>query len=327
VRAVVLLQPGPVDNLVLRELAMPPARDGWVRIRVEAFGLNRSELMTRLGLSGESVTYPRVLGIECAGVVDDAPAGSGLNRGQQVVALMGGMGRTYDGGYAEYTSVPLAQVIPITTDLSWDVVGALPEMIQTANGSLTVGLDLQPGQTLLIRGGTSSVGLAAAALARKIGATVLATTRQPDRLEWLRHRGIDHPLIDTGTIAAAVRELYSDGVDAALELVGTPTLPDTLRSVRVHGTVCFTGLLSNQWTVPDFYPISYLPSGVRLTAYEGNASDLSRETMQLVLDSVADGTLPVAVHRVYDGLEMVRQAHADMEDNTATGKLVVRVRH
>lgn len=327
VRAVVLVEPGPVDNLVLRSLPMPPARDGWVRIRVEAFGLNRSELMTRLGLSGDSVTYPRVLGIECAGAVDDAPAGSGLIPGQPVVALMGGMGRTFDGGYAEYTSVPLAQVIPIATDLPWEVVGALPEMIQTANGSLTTGLDLSPGQTLLIRGGTSSVGLAAAALATLLGATVLATTRRPDRVEWLRERGIHHPLVDTGTIADTVRELYPGGVDAGLELIGTPTLPDTLRSVRVHGTVCFTGLLSNQWTVKDFYPIDYLPAGVRLTAYGGAASDLPREALQRVLNAVADGTLPIAVHHVYDGLEQVPQAHSDMENNTATGKLVVRVRH
>ena len=327
VRAVVLLEPGSVDNLVLRTLPIPPGRRGWVRIRVEAFGLNRSELMTRLGLSGAAVSYPRVLGIECAGVVDEAPAASGLVPGQQVVALMGGMGRSYDGGYAEYTSVPLAQVIPIDTDLPWEVVGALPEMIQTAQGSLTTGLDLKPGQTLLIRGGTSSVGLAAAALAKQIGAIVLATTRQPDRLEFLRGHGIHHPLVDTGTIVDTVRQLYPDGVDAALELVGTPTLPDTLRSVRVHGTVCFTGLLSNQWTVKEFYPIGYIPAGVRLTAYEGSASDLPRESMQRVLDSVADGSLPIAIHRVYDGLEQVPQAHSDMENNTASGKLVVRVRH
>ncbi len=223
-RAVVLLEPGPVDNLVLRDIPLPPAREGWVRIRVEAFGINRSELMTRLGLSGDGVDFPRVLGIECAGVVDDAPPGSGLEVGQQVVAMMGDMGRSYDGGYAEYTSVPLAQVIPISTDLPWEVVGALPEMIQTANGSLTTGLDLQPGQTLLIRGGTSSVGLAAAALAKQMGATVLATTRQPGRIEALRRHGIDHPLVDTGSIAGAVRALYPDGVDAALELVGTTDL-------------------------------------------------------------------------------------------------------
>ena len=106
-----------------------------------------------------------------------------------------------------------------------------------------------------------------------MGATVLATTRQPGRIEALRRHGIDHPLVDTGSIAGAVRALYPDGVDAALELVGTPTLPDTLRSVRVHGTVCFTGLLSQEWTVKDFYPIDYLPAGVRLTAYGGDASD------------------------------------------------------
>ena len=321
----VLPEPGPVDNLVIEDLPLPLEREGWVRIRIEAFGLNRSELMTRLGLSGDAVTFPRVLGIECAGAVDAAAAR--LEPGQQVVAMMGGMGRTYDGSYAEYTSVPLSQVIPITTDLPWEVVGALPEIIQTASGWLTVGLDLQPGQTLLIRGGTSSVGLAAAALARQLGATVLATTRRRDRLDLLKQHGIDHPLVDTGEIAGAVRNVFPGGVDAALELVGTPTLPDTLRSVRVHGTVCFTGLLSNDWTVKDFYPIDYIPAGVRLTAYEGNASDLPREAFQRVLESVAEGSLRIPVHRVYDGLEHVRRAHADMENNVAAGKLVVRVHH
>ena len=325
-RAVRLSGPGPVDNLQLTTLPLPPERDGWVRIRVEAFGLNRSELKLRLGL-GVGVSFPRVPGIEAAGTVDAAPAGSGLAPGQKVVAMMGDMGRTYDGGYAEYTSVPLSQVIPVDTDLPWDVLGALPEMVQTAYGALTVGLDLKPGQSLLIRGGTSSVGLAAAALATWRGATVLATTRRADRLALLTEHGVEYPLLDNGAVAPAVRELYPDGVDAALDLVGTPTLPDTLRSVRVHGTACFGGSLSNQWTVRDFSPNEYLPRGVRLAGYFGDAADLPREALQEILDAVAAGRLAFPVDRVYDGLEQVQQAHDDMEHNRATGKLVVRVRH
>jgi NADPH:quinone reductase-like Zn-dependent oxidoreductase len=237
------------------------------------------------------------------------------------------MGRVFDGGYAEYTLVPREQVIPFESELPWEVLGALPEMLQTAYGSLTVGLDLQPGQTLLVRGGTSSVGMAAAALAKRVGATVLSTTRRADRLATLRERGVDHPLLDDGDVAAGVRAIFPEGVDAALELVGTPTLPDTLRATRIHGTVCMTGMLSDEWTVKDFYPIGYIPSGVRLTGYGGEASDLSSEVLQLALDDIAAGALELPVSHVYQGLEEVRQAHADMEANVASGKLVVRVWH
>jgi NADPH:quinone reductase-like Zn-dependent oxidoreductase len=325
-RAAVLSAPGPVENFSIHDLPLPPEREGWVRIRVEAFGINRSELHTRLGLA-QGVTFPRVPGIECAGVVDAAPASSGLRAGQKVVAMMGGMGRTFDGGYAEYTSVPVSQVIPIATELPWEVLGALPEMLQTAYGSLIKGLALSAGQTLLVRGGTSSVGMAAIALAKHMGATVYATTRRPERLAELARQGADTPLLETGNLAEALRALAPQGVDAALELVGTPTLRDTLRCVRVHGTVCFTGMLSNEWTVKDFYPIDYIPSGVRLTSYGGNAVDLPRAVLQQQLDAIAAGTLKPSIHRVYDGLEEVRSAHRDMENNQAIGKLVVRVRH
>jgi len=320
-RAVVLTEPGPVENLEIRDLPVPEPPAGWVRIQVMAFGLNRSELHTRLGLA-EGVTFPRVLGIEAVGIVDHAP-GLDLERGQQVVTMMGGMGRVFDGGYAEYTVVPREQVIPFRSALPWAVIGAVPETLQTAYGSLTTGLDLREGQSLLIRGGTSALGLAATTVARSLGAaTILATTRQPDRAQGLRVHGVDHVIVDDGSVAEQVRAILSNGVDAALELVGTPTLPDTLRATKVHGTVCFAGMLSNQWTVPDFYPIDYLPSGVRLTAYGGESDDLPPAVLQRHLDDIAAGVTsagPIRVHAFDD----VREAHDEVEHNRSVGKHVV----
>ncbi len=294
-----------------------------MRIRVEAFGLNRSELMTRQGLSGDAVSYPRVLGIEATGVIDADPSGT-FAVGQQVMTMMGGMGRAFDGGYAEYTCVPVGQVVPFHSDLDWATLGAVPEMLQAAYGSLTVGLDAQPGQSILIRGGTSSVGMAAAVLAGRRGMTVLSTTRTPDKADSLARIGVDHVLIDDGDVAGRVRAILPDGVDAALELVGTPTLPDTLRATRVHGVVCFTGMLSGQWTVRDFYPIDYIPRGVRLTAYSGEAGDLSAEVLQGYLDDVAAGRATVPVDTVFE-LDRIQDAHALMESGRARGKLVVRL--
>jgi NADPH2:quinone reductase len=322
-RAVVLDAPGPVEALQLRDLPDPVPEPGWVLIRVEAFGLNRSELHTRLGLA-EGVSFPRVLGIEATGVVVECPGGE-LEPGQQVAAMMGGMGRQFDGGYAELTCVPVQQVIPFRSDLPWATLGAVPEMLQTAYGSLTVGLDVQPGQTLLVRGGTSSVGMAAAVLAKRMGLRVLATTRNPDSAARLHELGVDDVLVDTGVVAPAVRELVPDGVDAALDLIGSPTLLDCLHATRVHGTVCMSGMLSNQWTLPDFYPTGDIPSGVRLTGYSGDAADLPAGVLQDFLDAVADGTATVPIGRVFD-LDEIQQAHAVMEANAAGGKLVVLTR-
>jgi NADPH2:quinone reductase len=322
-RAVVVSEPGGVDRLVVRDVPLPRIRPGWARIEVKAFGVNESEVTTRKGLSSPDVTLPRVPGIECVGVVDEAPPGSGLRAGQQVATMMGGMGRSFDGAYAQYTLVPVGQIIPFDSELPWETLGALPEMFQTAYGSLGAGLDLRAGQTLLIRGGTSTVGLTAAAMAKDLGATVLSTTRRSERAEMLRGLGVDHPIVDDGTIADAVREICPDGVDAALELVGTRDLRDTLRSVRVHGTVCFTGALSDTWTLQDFSPLGYIPNGVRLTAYGGAATDLPAEAFQRQLQAIADGRLQVGIAKTYHGLESVGEAQTDLEARAVPGKHVI----
>jgi NADPH:quinone reductase-like Zn-dependent oxidoreductase len=317
--AVVLEGPGPVEALQLRRLPVPEPRSGWVLIAVMAFGLNRSELHTRLGMA-EGMSYPRVPGIEATGIVAACPGGE-FQVGQQVAAMMGGMGRRFDGGYAEYTCVPARQVVPFASELPWSTLGAVPEMVQTAWGSLTIGLDLQPGQTLLVRGGTSSVGMAATVIAKQLGATVLATTRNPGRTGLLDALGVDHVLIDSGPLADEVRRIVPGGVDAALDLVGTPTLIDCLRATRVHGTVCSSGMLSDQWTLPDFYPTGDIPNGVRLTGYSGDATDLPAEVLQRFLDDVRDGRVQVPIGRCF-GLAEIQEAHRVMEANTAGGKIV-----
>jgi len=319
-RAIVLDAPGPAETLTIREIPVPQPAHGWVLIRVKAFGLNRSELHTRLGLA-QGVTFPRVLGIEATGIVAECPGGE-FKVGQQVVTMMGGMGRTYDGGYAEYTNVPASQVITFRSDLDWSVLGAVPEMLQTSNGSLTIGLDAQPGQSILIRGGTSSIGMATAVLAKQRGMTVLSTTRNTGKTSALTDLGVDHVLIDDGEVATEVHAIVPDGVDTALELIGTPTLRDTLHATRFHGVVCFTGMLSNEWIVKDFYPIDYLPRGVRLSAYSGNATDLPHDVLQAFLDAVAAENAVVPIDHVYQ-FEQIVEAHIAMESGQTKGKLVV----
>ena len=321
-RAVVVTAPGGPEVLQLRDVPVPQPKFGEILIRVEAFGLNRSELHFRRG-QATSGSFPRIPGIEATGVVASAP-GNEVPAGTQVMTMMGGMGRDFDGGYAEFVVVPATQVIPFRSELPWDVLGAVPEMLQTAHGSLEVGVRPTRGDSLLIRGGTSSVGLTLAVLGRLRGLTVLATTRSSSKHSLLDGVGVDHVLIDSGRVAEAVRDIVPGGVDGAVELVGADVLGDTLRAVRSGGTVCFTGMLSDNWSIPDFYPMDWLPNGVRLTAYSGSAADLPPSVLQEFLDAVATGTARVPVGGTYR-LDDIVQAHRDMEAGTVGGKGVVLV--
>ena len=234
-KAAVIYEAGGPEVLRMESRPVPVPQPGEVLIAVKAFGLNRSELFTRQGLSPD-VTFPRILGIEAVGVVEDAP-GNEFAKDDVVATAMGGMGRQFDGSYAEYTCVPASQVQVIKSGLPWETLGAIPEMLQTAWGSLFKSLRLGAGERLLVRGGTTSVGLAAAAIANNHGAIVASTTRRPDREQLLRSSGADQVFIDTGAIAQQVKEVFPSGADKVLELIGTTTLSDSLRCAKQRGIV------------------------------------------------------------------------------------------
>ena len=319
-KAIVIDGPGAPEVLKIREIPRPVPAPGWVLIKVMAFGLNRAELFTRQGHS-PGVVYPRVLGIECVGLVEEAPSGS-FPPGQKVAAIMGGMGRLFDGGYAEYTCVPADCVFPIESELEWPVLGAIPEMFQTVWGSLHAALEVQPGQTLLIRGGTSSIGMTAAQLAKRHGLRVLATTRNPAKGELLTANGADEVVIDTGEIAEAVRRVVPGGVERVLELVGTATLVDSMKCAAPKGVVCMTGILGNEWVMRDFEPFVMVPSTVKFTTYGGGAGDMDRNALREFIAEVASGRARVNLDRVFP-FDRIVEAHHYMEENRATGKLVV----
>jgi NADPH:quinone reductase-like Zn-dependent oxidoreductase len=320
-QAVVVHAPGGPEVLQLEQRPIPDPRPGWVLVRVWAFGLNRSELITRAGGSGDAVPFPRVLGIECVGEVADA-SDSNLQAGQQILAAMGGMGRDFDGGYEQYALLPVASVIPVETTLEWDQLGAIPESFGTAWGTLEQ-LELREGQSLLVHGGSSSVGMAAIAIAKDRGLTVLATTRQESKRAALQAAGADHVIVTDADVAPAVRTLIPDGVDGLCELVGPAALAHALGAVAPRGRVCMTGFLEGDWDT-DPAAVEAKRLGLELRRFGSNV--INRANYQGIFEEIIraaeDGRYSVNLDRVFN-FEEIADAHRYMEDNRAAGKVVV----
>ena len=324
-RAIVITAPGGPEVLAVRDLPDPVPADGEILIRVRAFGLNHADAYMRSGAWGKVAQVP---GIECAGTVAADPAGR-LAVGTPVVAILGGMGRTRNGSYAELVTVPASNVIPVRTSMAWTSLVAIPEVYGTAWSALFGIMDLRPGQTVLVRGATSALGQAAVNIAAGAGLTVLASSRRADRAGLLEKLGAAIVLTDGGRLADEVagRGLAVDGV---LDVVGNAVLRDSLRVVRPRGRVCQVGFLGGLAAVDGFDPIADLPSGVQLSffgsAFVLGTADfpLSAVPLQDMVARAEAGRYQAEPSRVF-GFGELAEAHRIMEAGTAGGKMVAAV--
>jgi NADPH:quinone reductase len=292
---------------------------------VKAFGLNHAEVYFRKGAWGD---VAEISGIECVGVVKADPDGRFVP-GQKVLAIVGGMGRSFNGSYAKMVSVPTSNVAAIRTDLPWEDLAAIPESYATAWTSLCGILAVKAGLTVLIRGATSALGQAAVNIAAGIGARVIATTRNAKRAPMLEELGAKEVLLESPELSKRVRELHPGGIDAVLDVVGNTTILDSLAMLRRGGEACLVGFLGGGGPL-SLEPVFQIPSGVRLSVFAsalvtGTAEfPLSEIPFQDIVDRVASGAYRAKPAKVFD-FEDIQQAHRLMESNEANGKIVVRV--
>ena len=322
-RAIVISQYGGPEVLREQRLPIPAVTPGTVVVRVRAFGLNHAEAYFRKGVWGE---VAKVTGIECAGEVHD-PGETTLARGQRVFALMGGMGRTIDGSYAQYVRAPAANVVPFESTSDWTDLAALPESYATAWTFLRHNLEAHSGQVIVVRGGTSALGQATIQLARDLEVRVLATTRSRDKAPILERLGAE-PLVESADLSTEVRKRVPGGVDGVVDIVGTTTLLDSLKMVRYRGRVAMAGFLGGGGPL-TVDPLIQMPSGVQFSffasAFVFGGPDLPLSQIPFA-DFVARadrGVYRSAPAHVF-AFDQIVDAHRLMESGTARGKIVVR---
>ena len=303
------------EDVRLTEVPVPRTAPGWVLVRIRAFGMNHSEKILRLGeIEEDYIARPVIPGIECVGEIED-PSDTSFSKGDRVIAMMGGMGRSFDGSYAEYAVLSAHHVFKVDTDLPWEELAAIPETYLTAWGSLFECLRLRLGERLLIRGATCALGYAAIDIAKAMGCTVVATTHRESKLALLNNA--DEAVLDDGNLSETI-----DKVDKALDLVGPKGLLDTLRCVSKGGIVCDTGILGGVFELNGFDPIKDIPNGVYLTGYFSNYP--TQELVDSIFEFIREHSLHPTYARCFD-FDDIREACIALDEGRVNGKIVVRI--
>ncbi|GHB67441.1 NADPH:quinone reductase [Streptomyces viridiviolaceus] len=342
-KAVVLTAPNGVDALAWSTVPRPEPTPGEALVRVCASSVMSADLPTLDGVSAPGPglpgpRFPMIMGNEFVGEVVECPGGE-LPVGQKVAAGFGGYGFTRDGGQAEYVLARCRDLWPFTSHLPWTTLTALPKAFGSAE-MIKQAIAWQQGDVLLVRGGSTAIGLATAALAKLDGVTTVGTTRNPHKADAMREASFDHVLLDGDDLAARVVELFPDGVGGAVEMLGYPHVVETLKCVKPLGTVCMVGILAEQAhsrvaaepqnrlapVAPS--PQWFIPAGVRLTTAMQNGvtvmkvPDPQLNHMQDWADRIAEGRITVPVQAV---LPMSRAADAYrlLESSDRIGRIVL----
>ena len=327
-KAYVITKPGGPEALELQEVPNPQAQKGQARIQIKAFGLNRAEAVTRMGGSGKAVKFPRVIGIECVGIVIDCPGGE-LENGQTVAAAMGEMGRAYDGSYAEQTVVPVTNVFPLETSLDWKTLAAIPETYFTAWGCCfqTLKLDKFEKPKVLVRPGASALAVAITQIVNHLGGQVIGVTRSLHKEEKMLKTGMHKVIVSADNVANEVLAEWPNGADGVVDtIVSKTSVADDfkLRSKKAH--LCLAGSLADSYGTDKAGSFMKAMIKPRVGFYDSGTLSVTKDgvNLQQIVQRVEQGIYNPYIDAVFDFSELSK-AHEMMDKNAFAGKVVILV--
>jgi putative PIG3 family NAD(P)H quinone oxidoreductase len=325
-RHVAVTQPGPPDIMRIAESPVPQPRSGEVLIKVAYAGVNRPDCAQRAGTYPPPPDASPVLGLEVAGRVVARGAGvTNWGVGDDVCALTPG------GGYAEYCVTPAAWCLPIPMGWSLEQAAGLPENYFTVWNNVFDRARLARGETFLVHGGTSGIGLAAIQLAKAFGATVLTTAGSAEKVAFCLKMGADHAIdYTTHDFADEVKRITAKrGVDVILDMVGGDYIERNLKCLAVEGRMSLIAFLAGSrvtcdWRFIMLKRLTVTGSTLRASPAERKAQ-LARELRDNVWPLLAQGKVRSVIHATFD-LADVAKAHALMESSKHIGKIMLAVK-